>query len=124
MLVLTRKPGESLYIGDDIKITLHGIRGNQVRIGVEAPPTVRIYREEIYLQILEENKSAATLAEGSTGLEGVAAAWKTKKPASISKLAQAADEPQKDASQRDTSLSDTAQDQPDKGGKNPEGNQD
>ena len=81
MLVLTRKPGESLYIGDDIKVTLHGIRGNQVRIGVEAPPSVRIYREEIYLQILEENKSAAQLsAESPNDLGNVAKAWKDKKP--------------------------------------------
>lgn len=91
MLVLTRKPGESLYIGDDIKVTLHGIRGNQVRIGVEAPPSVRIYREEIYLQILEENRSAAKLsAETPSDLEGMATAWKNKKPGSIGKLAKAA----------------------------------
>ena len=93
MLVLTRKPGESLYIGDDIKVTLHGIRGNQVRIGVEAPASVRIYREEIYLQILEENKSAASLAESPSDLEGVAKAWKSKKPGSIGKLAKAAKDP-------------------------------
>ena len=60
MLVITRKPGQSVYIGDGIKITLHGIRGNQVRIGIEAPPEVKIYREEIYLQILEENRLAVT----------------------------------------------------------------
>lgn len=77
MLVLTRKPGQSLYIGDEIKITLHGIRGNQVRIGIEAPSSVKIYREEIYLQILEENQSAA--AELPTDLEGVAKAWSEKK---------------------------------------------
>ena len=95
MLVLTRKPGESLYIGDDIKVTLHGIRGNQVRIGVEAPSSVRIYREEIYLQILEENQSAAKLsAESPSDLAGVATAWKNKKPSSIKNLAKAAkDEP-------------------------------
>ena len=98
MLVLTRKPGESLYIGDDIKVTLHGIRGNQVRIGVEAPPSVRIYREEIYLQILEENRSAAKLsAESPNDLGGVATAWKSKKPGSIGKLAKAAkNEPSED----------------------------
>ncbi len=80
MLVLTRKTGESLYIGDDIKVTLHGIRGNQVRIGVDAPPNVRIYREEIYLQILEENKSAAGYpGETSSDLEGVAKVWKDQK---------------------------------------------
>ena len=62
MLVLTRRPGQSVYIGDEVKITLVEIKGNQVRIGVDAPPTVRIFREEIYLQILEENRSAAALS--------------------------------------------------------------
>lgn len=101
MLVLTRKPGESLYIGDNIKVTLHGIRGNQVRLGVEAPPSVRIYREEIYLQILEENKSAAQLsADSPSDLGSVATAWKSKKPSSIKNLAKAAkDEPNSDDSE-------------------------
>ncbi len=88
MLVLTRKPGESLYIGDDIKVTLHGIRGNQVRIGVEAPPHVRIYREEIYLQIQEENRSAAAQSASvhADDLQGMAKAWKDRGPKSIAKL--------------------------------------
>jgi carbon storage regulator len=82
MLVLTRKPGQSVYIGDDIKVTLHGIRGNQVRIGVEAPPSVKIYREEIYQQILEENKSAAALpSTGQADLSDMFKSWKDKKPA-------------------------------------------
>jgi carbon storage regulator len=85
MLVLTRKPGQSVYIGDDIKITLHGIRGNQVRIGIEAPPSIKIYREEIYLQILEENKSAA--AELPADLGSVAKAWADSKSATIGLLA-------------------------------------
>jgi carbon storage regulator len=73
MLVLTRRPGQSVYIGDDVKITLVEIKGNQVRIGVEAPPSVRIFREEIYIQILEENKSAAALsAEAPVDLGHVA----------------------------------------------------
>ncbi len=78
MLVLTRKPGQSVYIGDDVKITLHGIRGNQVRIGIDAPSSVKIYREEIYLQILEENKVAA--ADTPSDLGDVAKAWADKKP--------------------------------------------
>lgn len=81
MLVLTRKPGQSVYIGDDIKITLHGIRGNQVRVGIEAPSSVKIYREEIYLQILEENKNAA--AELPPDLEGMAKAWADRKPGTV-----------------------------------------
>ena len=84
MLVLTRKPGQSLYVGDDIKITLQGIRGTQARIGVEAPPNVRIYREEIYLQILEENKAASIFpGESSADLEQFAKAWKDTKQDTI-----------------------------------------
>jgi len=87
MLVLTRKPGESLHIGDDIKITLMEIKGNQVRVGVDAPSSVKIYREEIYKQILEENMSAAALStETPANLEDVANAWRTGKPQTLSKL--------------------------------------
>ena len=87
MLVLTRKPGESLYIGDEIKITLHGIRGNQVRIGVDAPPHVRIYREEIYLQIQDENRSAAvqSAAVHTDDVKDMAKAWKDR-PKSLPKF--------------------------------------
>ncbi len=76
MLVLTRKPGQSVYIGDEVKITLMEIRGNQIRVGISAPSTVRIYREEIYLQIVDENKLAAgstPVAEGD--LSSIANAW-------------------------------------------------
>jgi len=59
MLILTRKPGESLYIGDEVVVTVVEIKGNQVRVGIKAPADRRIYREEIYMQILEENKKAA-----------------------------------------------------------------
>ena len=52
MLILTRKPGESLYIGDDVKVTIVEIKGNQIRVGIDAPADLRIYREEIYKQIL------------------------------------------------------------------------
>lgn len=77
MLILTRKPGESLYIGDNIKITIVEIKGHQIRVGIDAPTDLRIYREEIYLQILEENKAAAAAAgPGSdAGLEGLSANW-------------------------------------------------
>ena len=78
MLILTRKPGESLYIGD-VKVTIVGQKGNQIRIGIEAPQDVRIYREEIMLQILEENKKAAEAAPASgSGLEGLPGNWKGK----------------------------------------------
>lgn len=58
MLVLTRKLGESVTIGDDIKITILGVRGRQVRLGIIAPQRVTIHREEIYFKIQEENKRA------------------------------------------------------------------
>ena len=80
MLVLTRKPGQSIYIGDDIKITLKEIKGNQIRLGIDAAPAVKIYREEIYTQILEENQSAAALsAEVPKDLGAVAQAWSAQK---------------------------------------------
>ncbi len=59
MLILTRKLGESITIGDDIKITVLGIHGRQVRLGVIAPPKVVVHREEIFKKIQEENKKAA-----------------------------------------------------------------
>lgn len=87
MLVLTRRPGQSVYIGDDVKVTLVEIKGNQVRIGIDAPSSVRIFREEIYLQILEENQSAAALsADVPTDLQQVAKAWSEKKPGTLDKL--------------------------------------
>ncbi|MDG2915653.1 carbon storage regulator CsrA [Bisgaard Taxon 10/6] len=51
MLILTRKAGETVLIGDDISITILNIRGNQVKIGIEAPKDVTVHREEIYERI-------------------------------------------------------------------------
>ncbi len=59
MLVLTRKLGESITIGNDIKINIIEIKGKQVQVGITAPPSVRIYREEIFKRVQEENKKAA-----------------------------------------------------------------
>jgi carbon storage regulator len=59
MLILARKIGEAIAIGDDIKIRVLEIKGGQAKIGVEAPTEVAVHREEIYLKILEENKRAA-----------------------------------------------------------------
>ena len=83
MLILTRKPGESIYIGDDIIITVSEIKGNQVRIGIKAPPQKRIYREEIYQQILEENKQAAAVSlTPENGLDKLGDAFKSQGPGS------------------------------------------
>ncbi|MCX5919640.1 MAG: carbon storage regulator CsrA [Deltaproteobacteria bacterium] len=61
MLILTRKIGECIIIGDDIKVHVVDIRGKQVRLGIEAPTHAPIYRQEVYQKILEENRSAARL---------------------------------------------------------------
>ena len=61
MLILTRKQGESITIGDDIKVTVLGVFGRQVRLGVDAPIKVVVHREEIYIKIKEENKKARSI---------------------------------------------------------------
>ena len=58
MLALSRKQNESIIIGNDIEITILDVRNDQVKIGINAPKHVGIYRKEIYLQIQEENKKA------------------------------------------------------------------
>jgi carbon storage regulator len=60
MLVLSRRLDETLIIGDDIKITVLGISGNQVRIGIAAPKEVSVHREEVYLRIKEETQQQAS----------------------------------------------------------------
>ncbi|MAT50312.1 MAG: carbon storage regulator [Porticoccaceae bacterium] len=54
MLILTRRVGETLVVGDDITITVLGVKGNQVRLGVNAPKDVSVHREEIYQRIQQE----------------------------------------------------------------------
>jgi carbon storage regulator len=58
MLVLTRKLGENIRIGDSVKITVLEVRSGQVKLGIEAPPEVKVHREEIYARIQEENRRA------------------------------------------------------------------
>lgn len=56
MLILTRRAGETLMIGDEITVTVLAVKGNQVRLGVEAPREVEVHREEVYQRIQEEKK--------------------------------------------------------------------
>ena len=56
MLILTRRVGEKLVIGENVVITVLGVKGNQIRIGIDAPPEVDVHREEIFQRILKERK--------------------------------------------------------------------
>jgi len=63
MLVLTRKTNQSIHIGDDIKIKVIQIDGDQVKLGIDAPENVEIHRSEIYVAIQEANNEAATATD-------------------------------------------------------------
>ncbi len=76
MLILTRRLGESITIGDNIKVSVLGIHGRQVRIGIEAPADVVVHREEIYVKIQEENRKASKSVKGD--LFGVVGMLKNK----------------------------------------------
>lgn len=62
MLILTRRTGETIMLGDDITVTVLGVKNNQVRVGIKAPRDLPVHREEIYNRIKEENRSL-----GNTG---------------------------------------------------------
>ena len=63
MLILTRRVGETLMIGDEVTVTVLGVKGNQVRIGVNAPRDVTVHREEIYERIKQEQLEQQAAAE-------------------------------------------------------------
>jgi carbon storage regulator len=69
MLILSRRPGESLTIGDNIVVTVVSINGNQIRLGIEAPRDVRVLRDEIYKALRAENQAAANTQEQRRRME-------------------------------------------------------
>ena len=67
MLILTRRVGETLMVGDDVTVTVLGVKGNQVRIGVNAPKEVSVHREEIYMRIQAEKNVQMAGQDQGTG---------------------------------------------------------
>ena len=78
MLVLTRKPGERLVIGDNIVVTVVDVKGDNIRIGIDAPREVKVYRGEIFDAIVAENRQAASATGDLTGLDQLRAAPEKK----------------------------------------------
>lgn len=73
MLILTRKLGEAIVIGHDIKVTFLDIRGKQIRVGIEAPKGLAVHREEVYRVIREQNLEAA--GNGNVALHRIPGIW-------------------------------------------------
>ena len=75
MLILTRKLGETIRIGDNIKITVSDIKGKQIRIGIDAPQDVTVHREEVYQMIKEQNILAAEAGRDDSISRSLSLVW-------------------------------------------------
>ena len=71
MLVLTRKSNQSIMIGDDIEISVLAVMGEKVRIGIEAPRSVPVFRKEVYVEIQEDQEAGEASADVDRALEGL-----------------------------------------------------
>ena len=76
MLILTRRPGESLHLGDDIKITVLNVQGKQIKLGLDVPKDMVVYREEVYVRVQEQNRQA--LESKDDDLLAATAIWQGK----------------------------------------------
>ncbi len=75
MLILTRRPGETVHIGDEIRVTVLGMQGKQVKLGIDVPASMVVYREELYRRVQEENRMA--LEVYNDDLVAATQLWKT-----------------------------------------------
>ena len=71
MLVLSRKKGQSIMIGNDIEISIIDIQGEQVRLGINAPGSIKVYRKEVYDEIIKENREAAIIPVSPEQIKGI-----------------------------------------------------
>lgn len=78
MLVLTRRVEEGIVIGDDVRVRVLEIKGHQVKLGIDAPRTTGVYREEIYRRIQEENRQAAHAPEHPGMLSSLWREWRSR----------------------------------------------
>ncbi len=83
MLILTRRSGESLYLGDNIKVTVLSVQGKQIKLGLDVPKDMTVYREEVYKRVQEQNKLA--IESNDDDLLAVTTIWhgKKKKPSKL-----------------------------------------
>jgi len=77
MLNITRRVGETIVVGDNIEVNILEVKGKQIKIGIDAPEEISIFRKEIYLKIIEENKLAATPKKKE--IETIQSLWNKKK---------------------------------------------